>query len=130
MKILTMIAATVISLSLTAPALARPRHHSRVLSDGQILSHPAGCPRIAFCGCGVSLKVFGRPIRALFLAANWFKFPRTAPHPGAVAVRRHHVMLIEALDANGNAVVYDPNSGGHLTRRHTVSLEGFVIVQP
>lgn len=98
--------------------------------SGEILPHPQGCPRIAFCGCGVSVKIFGRPIRELFLARNWFKFPRTQAAPGMVAVRKHHVMAIEALDANGNAIVYDPNSGQRKTRVHTRSLAGFIIVNP
>ena len=96
----------------------------------EIKPHPAGCPRIAFCGCGVSVEIFGRPIRELFLARNWFKFPRARPAPGMVAVRRHHVMAIRAVDANGNAIVYDPNSGGHKTRIHQRSLAGYVIVNP
>lgn len=97
---------------------------------GRIVAHPAGCPRRAFCGCGVSVRVFGRPVRDLFLAANWYRFPRAHPAPGMVAVRRHHVMAILSLDANGNAVVYDPNSGGHATRVHTRSLRGYTVVNP
>lgn len=107
-------------------------HHPRSF-DGEadhIVSHPSGCPRIAFCGCGVSVKVFGHPVRSLFLASNWFRFPRAIPGPGMVAVRNHHVMLILAYDANGNATVYDPNSGGHLTRIHQHTLAGYRIVNP
>lgn len=98
-------------------------------SSGHIVSHPTGCPGRAFCGCGVSVKVFGRPIRNLFLASNWFKFPRANPAPGMVAVRNHHVMYIMAYD-NGAATVYDPNSGGRQTRIHTRSLRGYAIVNP
>lgn len=90
---------------------------------------PSGCPS-AYCGCGVSLKVFGRIIPRLNLASNWYSFPSASPGPGMVAVRNHHVMLIEHMDSNGNAVVYDPNSGGHATRIHTVSLRGYHIVNP
>lgn len=98
--------------------------------EGHIVSHPAGCPRVAFCGCGVSVRVFGHPVRSLFLASNWFRFPRASPGPGMVAVRNHHVMYIQSVDANGNAVVYDPNSGGHQTRIHTRSLSGYRVVNP
>jgi hypothetical protein len=45
---------------------------------------PAGCPR-AFCGCGVSRRVFGRIVPELNLAANWLRFPRTSPAAGMVA---------------------------------------------
>ena len=99
-------------------------------ASAEVVEHPQGCPTRLFCGCGVSIKVFGKPVRELFLARNWFKFPKTQPAPGMVAVRKHHVMYIEALDGNGNAVVYDPNSGGHKTRRHLRSLAGFVVVNP
>ena len=47
-----------------------------------IVAHPAGCPSRAFCGCGAAVRLFGRPIRALWLAANWFRFPRAVPAPG------------------------------------------------
>lgn len=96
----------------------------------EVVGHPPGCPKELFCGCGVSVEIFGRPIRELFLARNWFKFPRAHPAPGMVAVRKHHVMAIRAVDANGNVVVYDPNSGQRKTRIHTRSLKGFVVVNP
>ncbi|WP_247780053.1 hypothetical protein [Bradyrhizobium sp. 170] len=38
---------------------------------------PAGCPR-SFCGCGASIRVFGRIVPGLNLAANWPVFP--GPH--------------------------------------------------
>jgi len=98
--------------------------------SAEVVSHPPGCPKRLFCGCGVSVEIFGRPIRELFLARNWFRFPRAEAAPGMVAVRRHHVMAIRAVDANGNVVVYDPNSGGRKTRIHTRSLKGFVVVNP
>ena len=129
MRPLTAIA---IVLALTATATAKHRHHARIYSTdtGTILPHPYGCPRIAFCGCGVSVKVFGRPVRSLFPAAAYYRFPRAPAAPGMVAIWSHHVAYIEALDANGNAVLYDPNSGGHQTRRHLASLAGATIVNP
>lgn len=99
-------------------------------ATAEVVPHPQGCPKRLFCGCGVSVKIFGKPIRELFLARNWFKFPKAKPAPGMVAVRRNHVMVIQAIDANGNAIVYDPNSGGHKTRVHERSLAGFVVVNP
>src|SRR3974390_2036313 len=73
-------------------------HHYRYASydSGSVVSHPSGCPWHAFCGCGASVRIFGHPVRNLFLAANWFGFPRAAPAPGMAAVRRHHVFIIEA----------------------------------
>lgn len=103
---------------------------STAQASGHIVSHPLGCPGRAFCGCGVSVKVFGHPVKSLFLASNWFKFPRANPAPGMVAVRNHHVMYIVAYSGNGAATVYDPNSGGHATRIHTRSLRGYAIVNP
>jgi hypothetical protein len=111
----------------------RPRHYRQRMAGGdQIVGHPSGCPYHAFCGCGVSVKVFGHPVRELYLAANWFRFPRAAPAPGMIAVRfgGHHVMYIIAYDGNGNATVYDPNSGGHQTRIHQRSLSGYSVRDP
>lgn len=98
--------------------------------NAAIVAHPAGCPRRAFCGCGVSVKVFGKPIRDLFLAANWLKFPRTSPAAGMVAARPGHVFLILTYNGDGTAMAYDPNSGNGLTRLHTRSLSGYKVVNP
>jgi hypothetical protein len=99
-------------------------------SVGEIVSHPAGCPRSAFCGCGAAVRLFGHSVRSLWLAANWFRFPRAAPAPGMAAVRRHHVMVLEADLGNGVWQVFDANSGHHLTRVHARSIAGYVIVNP
>lgn len=128
-----LLAVAAIALFATSPAFAR--HHKHKIhydyqSDSRVVAHPAGCPRIAFCGCGVSVKVFGRSIKSLWAARAWFKFPRAFPSPGMVAVRQHHVMYIMAYDGNGNATVYDPNGGRHLTYIHTRSLAGYRIVNP
>lgn len=115
---------------------AHHRHHARryrgrVYETGTILPHPSGCPSRAFCGCGVALKVFGTPVRALWLAANWLRFPRAMAAPGMVAVfGRHHVAYIESVNGDGTALLYDPNSGRHLTREHRRSIRGAVIVNP
>jgi hypothetical protein len=95
-----------------------------------ILPNPAGCPSRAFCGCAVAMHVFGKPVRALWLASNWFRFARSVPGPGMVAVRKHHVFFIEAVLKKGLVLAYDPNSGGHLTRMHYRRLNGFVVVNP
>ncbi len=95
-----------------------------------IVDHPSGCPRTAFCGCGVAVKVFGKPIRDLWLAANWFKFKTAAPAPGMVAVRRHHVFVVLEVLGHNKVLAYDPNSGGHKTRIHLRSLAGYRVVDP
>ena len=143
---MTRILATALAIFIIAPSVAEARHHHRyhhyrhhyrpqMMTDrlptvASVVSHPSGCPGRAFCGCGVSVSVFGRPVRDLYLARNWYRFPRTYPAAGMVAVRGHHVMKILAYDGNGNATVYDPNSGGHRTRVHTRSLAGFTVVNP
>jgi hypothetical protein len=116
-------------------ARSEPRRAARMVVErgaydrGEIVPHPAGCPRRLFCGCGTAVHIFGAPIRSLWLAANWFRFPSAAPGPGMVAVRRHHVFAIDDY-RNGRALAYDPNSGHGLTRRHWVSLAGYRIVNP
>ena len=98
--------------------------------EGHIVGgRPAGCPH-AFCGCGTSLHIFGRIIPELNLAANWRRFPPASPAPGMVAWRYGHVFAIESVNSDGTVVAYDPNSGGHRTRVHTVSLRGFHVVNP
>src|SRR5579864_6385699 len=83
------------------------RAQQRVADRGLVLTHPFGCPARAFCGCGAAVRVFGYSIRSLWIAANWFRFPRTKPAAGMVAVRRHHVMVLEADLGGGIWQVYD-----------------------
>jgi len=101
-----------------------------VADEGRIVGgRPAGCPH-AFCGCGTSLHIFGRIIPELNLAANWRRFPPAYPAPGMVAWRWGHVFAIESVNGDGTVIAYDPNSGGHRTRIHTVSLRGYHVVNP
>lgn len=99
-------------------------------TSGAVVAHPIGCPSTAFCGCGAAVRVFGAPVRSLWLAANWFRFPRTAPGAGMVAVRRHHVMVLEADLGGGMWRVFDANGGRHMTFVHPRSLAGYTIVNP
>lgn len=118
-----------IRISMKRERHARVRTGHRTIETG-IVEHPAGCPRSAFCGCGASVRIFGHSVRELWLAANWFRFPRTSPAPGMVAVRRHHVMVLEADLGGGMWQVYDANSGAHATRVHARSIAEYVIVNP
>ena len=90
---------------------------------------PAGCPR-SFCGCGAALRVFGRIVPELNLAANWLRFPRASPAPGMVAARRGHVFVLEQHLGGDMWMAYDANSGGHATRIHARSLRGYAVVNP
>lgn len=114
------------SVSQRLAALPPLRHYAAA----EILPHPSGCPGRSFCGCGAAVKVFGSPIRSLWLAANWYKFPRTQPAAGMVAVRRHHVFVLEAHLGGSKWLAYDANSGRHLTQRHARSIRGYAIVNP
>lgn len=90
---------------------------------------PAGCPH-SFCGCGASIRVFGRIVPELNLASNWLRFPRTSPAPGMVAARRGHVFVLEQHLEGDTWMAYDANSGGHVTRIHARSLRGYTVVNP
>lgn len=95
-----------------------------------VVSHPPGCPARAFCGCGAAVRVFGAPVRSLWLAASWFKFPRASPAAGMVAVRRGHVFVLEQHLGGSTWLAYDANSGRRKTRIHPRSISGYVIVNP
>jgi hypothetical protein len=98
--------------------------------SGQVVGgRPSGCPS-SFCGCGASLRVFGRIVPGLNLAANWLRFPRTSPAPGMVAARRRHVFVLDRHIEGDTWMAYDANSGGHATRIHSRSLRGYTIVNP
>jgi hypothetical protein len=116
----------------TLPAQARHRHHHapRAVS-GEVVAHPSGCPSRAFCGCGAAVRIFGNAMRhELWRAASWFRFPRAAPAPGMAAVKRHHVFVLERPIRGDVWLVWDANSGRHLTRVHPRSIAGYQIVNP
>ncbi|SDJ14619.1 hypothetical protein SAMN05444171_2493 [Bradyrhizobium lablabi] len=136
------------STSQTNQSFVQAQQHRRVLqqsrldygrqdvAQGDVASartvsgrRPSGCPR-SFCGCGASLRVFGRIVPELNLAANWLRFPRTAPAPGMVAARHGHVFVLEQHVAGDTWMAYDANSGGHTTRIHARSLRGYTVVNP
>ena len=136
------------STSQTNQSFVQAQQHRRVLqqsrldygrqdvAQGDVASartvsgrRPSGCPR-SFCGCGASLRVFGRIVPELNLAANWLRFPRTAPAPGMVAARHGHVFVLEQHVEGDTWMAYDANSGGHATRLHARSLRGYTVVNP
>ena len=96
----------------------------------QMLAHPSGCPRRAFCGCGAATAIFGSPVRSLWLARAWFKFPPSERRPGAVMVRRHHVAILRSHVSGTKWVVEDYNSGGRKSRLHVRDTAGWSIRMP
>jgi hypothetical protein len=118
-------------------AVQRRNRRTDVTYEGSVVGgRPAECNirirgrLIPYCGCAVSLKTFGRVIPELMLASNWRKFPRASPAPGMVAYRSGHVFYIMSVVDSRTVVAYDPNSGGGLTRLHTVSLSRYRVVNP
>lgn len=113
-------------------AQSTPIHRMKMVREGgeRFLPHPQGCPRVAFCACGAAVEVFGKPIRSLWPASAWFKFPRSHAAPGRIAVRRHHVFVLVRQEAGNQWLVKDYNSGGHRSREHVRSIAGWVIVDP
>lgn len=112
-------------------AAHRHQHVSqRYASGGEVVAHPANCPRTRFCGCGAASEL-GLSDRSLWLVRSWYKFPRAAAAPGMAAIWGvRHVAVIRQVHGDGTATVYDANSGGGLTRVHRVSLAGLTIVDP
>lgn len=107
--------------------------HGHVLNANRstvVGRRPAGCPH-AYCGCEASLYLFKKIRPKLNRAANWLReFPRTAPAPGMVAARTHHVMVLMSHVRGSRWLVHDGNSGGGLTREHVMSIRGYTIVDP
>ncbi|WP_271572476.1 hypothetical protein [Bradyrhizobium sp. CCBAU 11386] len=117
------------SRQLTMAAAGNADAVVNVPGDRVVGGRPAGCPS-SFCGCGAALRVFGRMVPQLNLAANWLRFPRTSPAPGMVAARRGHVFVLEQHLGGDIWMAYDANSGGHATRMHARSLRGYTVVNP
>ena len=114
-------------------AAAEARHNRNYTgSDSSVVGHntSVGCPSSKACGCVASVRVFGHPVRELFLASNWSRFPSASPAPGNVAWRHGHVFVLDHQDGEGRWIVYDGNSGGHMIRLHARPLAGYHIVSP
>lgn len=127
-------------LAMVAPAQARQhhRHHVAAVQHGDWatmtgvtrLPHPSGCPARLFCGCGVSVDVFGHPVRSLYLASAWRRFPSAMPAPGMVAWHAHHVMRLRQQVRGSVWLVYDPNGGRGGTWLHERDIRSYRIVDP
>lgn len=113
---------------------SRGQHRARRALGGSygvvdIGGRPAGCPH-AYCGCGLR-KYLGIADPDLNLARAWGrKYPRVAARSGAVAVRSHHVFLLEEQVDGILWRVRDFNSGGGRSRVHVRSVRGYSFVDP
>ncbi len=93
-------------------------------------SRPAGCPH-RFCACALAIKIFGRIVPALNLAANWMRtFPRATPAGGMVAARHGHAFQLIAHVGGSTWRVWDANSGRGRIRIHNRSIAGYAVVDP
>lgn len=100
------------------------------LHKATVVAHPKGCPKRLFCGCGAAKFVFGTPRRDLWRARAWFRFPKSTPSYGKVAVSTHHVYVILRDLGNNKVLAYDANSGGGKTQIHVRSLRGYSVRDP
>lgn len=97
----------------------------------RVVSNPPNCPPVNFCACGASWFLWGKTNnRKLWRAKSWYKYPKTNPKKGAVAVRDHHVFVIIDTLPNGQVLAYDANSGQHKTRIRVRTIKGYSIRDP
>src|ERR1700678_318601 len=122
-----------------SPAEARHHHrhhhvrHHRVhvaALPAQIVAHPEGCPRVAFCACGAAVHLLGSAHAASWLASAWYRYPRATSAPKTAGVLPHHVIALEYQVSGSLWMVYDANSGGHATRLHVIDISRYTIVDP
>ena len=115
---------------------ARSNNGPKASSSGvTYLSHPNGCPRRLFCGCGAAVKLFGKPIRDLWLVAEWRRrFPQASASQGMAALRGRrgggHIVVLDRHVSGSTWMVYDYNSGGRRSRYHARNIAGYYIVNP
>lgn len=78
---------------------------------------PAHCPARRWCGCYLAAHL-GLQDRSLWVARNWTRVGRSAGGPGAgvIAVWRHHVGLIKAVEGN-RILVLSGNDGRRVRER-------------
>lgn len=96
----------------------------------KVVKNAPGCPPTNFCGCGAAWFLWGETKRDHWRAKHWYKYPKTKPKKGAVAVRDHHVFVIIDALPGGQVLAYDANSGQHKTRIRVRSLKGYSVRDP
>lgn len=86
---------------------------------------------MAFCGCALSIKLFGKIKPDLNLAVNWVRFfPKTSPAPGMVAAKRGHVLQLIAQVKSSKWRVWTANSCGRKICIQNLSIAGYTVVDP
>lgn len=90
---------------------------------------PSGCPSL-WCGCWLSIHIFGQNRKDLWSARAWLKFPRTSPQVGAVVVTARrgggHVGIVTGFDSDGDPIIKSGNNAGAVRtgpigRRHVIA---------
>lgn len=102
--------------------LHRERH---VPASGQIASgRPRGCP-YAWCGCWLASHL-GLSDHSLWQARRWAGIgsPAHGPQVGAIAVWRHHVGQVRAID--GKRILLLSGNDGHAVRIRWRSTSGVI----
>lgn len=77
------------------------------------------------CGCFASEHFFGHSVRDLWLARNWFKFPRTSPAPGTAAIFGHGYHVAPVVGVEGDRVIVQDSWATHAVR-----MSGLTFVSP
>lgn len=86
---------------------------------------PAGCPARRWCGCFLAAHL-GIQNRSLWVARNWAAVGHPAGGPGAgvIAVWRHHVGLIKAVE--GNRILVLSGNDGRAVRERWRTTAGII----
>jgi hypothetical protein len=92
-------------------------------------SRPQGCPR-AFCGCALSLKLFGKIIPNLNLANNWKRFPKARKAPGMVGAKNGHVLQLKQHVKGNRWLVWTANSCGRRICIQERDIGSYTVVDP
>lgn len=105
----------------SAPAYSRGSRFANLDGSCRIAAHMGGP-----CGCWAAEHFFGSPVRNLWLARNWLRFPHTQAAAGTAAVwpNAHHVAPVVAVNGDGTVTVAD--SWG----THAVSAARLTFVHP
>lgn len=89
-----------------------------------LAGRPSGCPSRAWCGCWLSVHL-GLYRRDLWLARNWTRVgSSTHARPGAIAVWRHHVGKVTAV--NGSMILLLSGNDGRRVRERWRSARGVI----
>lgn len=113
---------------------AKPQRTARARSRVQVvgvLPHPADCPRVAYCACGVAWELGLPNSRSLWPVSAWRQFPRDIARPNNVVFAHYsHLALLKRQISGTVWEIHNYNGQNHRSTVQIKDIAGMEIRNP